>query len=194
MTGLLLIANLALYFLLTVSIAWLLHKYVSSKPWHRWIRYGVWLGFVGLLTFDSIYYQIAVVHGMCKADQERVYPTPPASLVVGGPYTDEQIKKIEIPFGHFIWPCQKTTDNMVSRCIINGITYEQKNYPLAFGGNRKEFVLKNILDNKVYYKNIYYEQGAQWFSKQIFGYGFVWLPQPESCESIRGLKQTIILD
>ena len=72
------------------AIHWLLKRFASSKPWHRWIRYGVWLSFIGLLTFDSIYYQIAVVHGMCKADQERVYPTPPASLVVAGPYTTEE--------------------------------------------------------------------------------------------------------
>ena len=92
-------------------IHWLLKRYVSSKPWHRWVRYAVWAGCIGLLTFDSIYYQVVVVNGMCSADQKRTYPTPPASLVMGGPYIGES-EIISAPYPNsYRWKCIKHSTN-----------------------------------------------------------------------------------
>jgi hypothetical protein len=76
------------------AIYWLLKHFVSDKPWHQWVRYGVWLSFVGLLTFDTIYYKIVVVDGLCAGDKTRVYPEPPASYVIAVASSEDELKKL----------------------------------------------------------------------------------------------------
>ena len=175
-------------------IKWLLNRYVSSKPWHRWIRYAVWVGCIGLLTFDSIYYQVAVVHGMCEADKKRIYPAPPASLVVGGPYTDAEVEDIfrKRNRTYASWQCVKTFTGLMGRCLVDGLTFDEKEIRLPFGGWIKEFVSKNPITNEIYYRRTSYEQEGQWLSKVIFGFGIIWQPQPDSCNNVYSNKTSII--
>ena len=164
------------------AIHWLLKRFASSKPWHRWIRYGVWLSFIGLLTFDSIYYQIAVVHGMCKADQERVYPIPPASLVVGGPYTTEE-NILSSPYKNtYRWKCIQKFTNVQGVCLIDGVIAYDDDQKLPFDNIAYRYILQNIKTKEIYKVRFSYGQSAQWLSMKIFGFGIIWTSQPEKCE------------
>lgn len=179
-------------------IHWLLKRYVSSKPWHRWVRYAVWVSCIGLLTFDSIYYQVVVVHGMCAADQKRVYPTPPASLVVVGPYSDTEIKlanKDNNLRGVYWWPCIKSSTNQVGKCLIKDVTMQKTAGQLLFGASFNETSLKNIINGDVYLQIRRYQAMGQWISMKIFGFGIIWVDQPEMCkDGFWNKEQPILLN
>ena len=177
-------------------IHWLLKRYVSSKPWHRWVRYAVWAGCIGLLTFDSIYYQVAVVHGMCEADKKRIYPTPPASLVVGGPYTDEEVESIfkQQNRSYPTWMCIQQSTGIKGQCIVNGLVSSKNKVKLPFGGAVNEFILNNPITNETYYRMTNYEQEGQWLSRVIFGFGIIWTEQPKSCEVVHSIEQKILIN
>lgn len=177
-------------------IHWLLKRYVSSKPWHRWVRYAVWAGCIGLLTFDSIYYQVAVVHGMCEADKKRIYPTPPASLVMGGPYTDEEVESIfkQQNRSYPTWMCIQQSTGIKGQCIVNGLVSSKNKVKLPFGGAVNEFILNNPITNETYYRMTNYEQEGQWLSRVIFGFGIIWTEQPKSCEVVHSKEQTILIN
>ena len=163
-------------------IHWLLKRYVSSKPWHRWVRYAVWAGCIGLLTFDSIYYQVAVVHGMCEADKKRIYPTPPASLVVGGPYKSESDLRSANLKGTYRWSCQKKSINLQGTCLIGGISVYDEKQVLPFGGDISKYIIKDAKTNQIYRVRFAYTQVGQWLSTKIFDFGIIWTKQPRECE------------
>ena len=179
-------------------IHWLLKRYVSSKPWHRWVRYAVWAGCIGLLTFDSIYYQVAVVHGMCEADKKRTYPAPPASLVVVGPYSKsevEQANKDKSLQGSYWWPCTKISTKKSGECLLNKVVIQRTSNPLKFGMSYDEWALKNIENGEVYLQRRWYNAVGQWVSKKIFGFGIIWVDQPEKCkDGFWSIEQPIYLD
>ena len=174
-------------------IHWFLKRYVSSKPWHRWVRYAVWVGCIGLLTFDSIYYQIAVVHGMCEADKKRTYPAPPASLVVGGPYTDDELMNLPSEQRYPSWPCKKRTTEKYGSCVLTNVLIEERHIQLL-GGSVDELLVKNQTTGEIYKKGVTYRQTAQWLSRTLFGFGIIWTELPESCKFIQSKKQEIILN
>lgn len=187
---------LAFYGLCIFVIYWLLKRYVSSKPWHRWVRYAVWLSFIGLLTFDSIYYQIVVVNGMCKADKSRVYPAPPASYVTGGPYTPEQLKTIYGDKGYYGWPCRQQSTGLSGTCIYDGEKLKLSEYTikLPFGGAREIHEVKDF-NGIIYYRSVIYTQNGQWITNKLFGFGFVLYKQPESCRNTyRSTETEITID
>ena len=163
-------------------IRWFLNRYFSSKPWHRWVRYAVWLGCIVLLTFDSFYYQVVVVHGMCEADKKRVYPTPPASLVVGGPYMSEDAIRSANLKNTYRWSCQEKLTYLKGICLINGVSTYNQDELLPFGSRVSRFIIRDNKTNQIYRVWFQYEQAGQWLTRKIFGFGFVWVKQPSKCE------------
>ena len=179
-------------------IHWLLKRYVSSKPWHRWVRYAVWAGCIGLLTFDSIYYQVVVVHGMCEADKKRVYPAPPASLVVVGPYSKSEVKqanKDKTLQGSYWWPCIKSSTNQMGECLLKDVVIQENTNQLRFGAYFDELVIKNIINRDTYLQYRWYRPAGQWISMKLFGFGIIWTDQPEICgDGVGNEEQPIYLD
>ena len=178
-------------------IRWILKRFFFQKPWHRWVRYAVWIGFVGILTFDTLYYQIAVVYKMCAEDQKRIYPTPPASLVVVGPYSEEEVQReiLENKFqGVTWWPCRKTSSHQSGKCLLKGVVVNENILKIRFGGTVEEFTIKDALDNEIYYKRTIYDQYSGWANVKICVFGMIWIKQPESCDVVHSKEQPIILD
>ena len=180
-----------------VLIHWVLKHFFSEKPWHRLVRYVVWLGFLGLLTFDTLYYQIAVVYKMCVEDQKRVYPTPPASLVVVGPYTEEEVQR-EIRENKFQgvtwWPCIKTSSHQSGDCLLKNVILDKTIKNIRFGGTVKEFIIKNPKTNDIYFRETNYDQYARWADVKICVFGMIWIKQPNSCNRISNTQTPIYLD
>ena len=180
------------------AIRWFLNRYFSSKPWHRWVRYAVWLGCIVLLTFDSIYYQVVVVHGMCEADQKRVYPIPPASLVVAGPYSNEDVRianKNKSVEGVYWWPCAKSSTYQEGRCLLANVVFQETENRLKFGAIYREEVLKNTLNGDIYLQIRFYRPAGQWLTRKLFGFGFIWTKQSEKCgDGFWNEERPIILD
>ena len=175
-------------------IRWFLRRYFSSKPWHRWVRYAVWLGCIVLLTFDSIYYQVVVVHGMCEADKNRVYPAPPASLVVSGPYSKDELRNKLESDAYTPWICKKVDTNNTGYCILEGLKRNKFVEKFPFGGSAEVLEIRDSINQTLYYKSVSYNQSGQWLTRKIFGFGFIWQEQPKSCEIVRSNEQMIYLD
>jgi hypothetical protein len=175
------------------AIYWLLKHFVSKKPWHRWVRYGVWLSFVGLLTFDTIYYQIAVVHGMCAADKEKVYVAPPVNYVTGGVHSDITAIKFYADKNHYGWLCKEQSTEKYGTCIVENLHTNKYEMPLLFGGSKEVLEIVDNQNDTVYYSEVVYRQVGQWLTRKLFGFGFVFYPQPESCDRPFYSKDTPII-
>jgi hypothetical protein len=136
-------------------IRWLMRRYLSSKPWHRYVRWLVWLLCIGLLTFDSIYYKIVVVDGMCAADKTRVYPAPPKEYVVAGPFDegDSKISSLLQSSESRGWmKCESRSLSKVGICIVENLKLEKTRFTLHFGGDVRGGLTKlnSPISDKVY--------------------------------------------
>jgi hypothetical protein len=69
-------------------------RYLNNKPWHKYIRRGVWISIVVLMLVDLFYYYLAIEHGRCAEDRKLVYPPPPASYVIAGPISREKLERV----------------------------------------------------------------------------------------------------
>ena len=67
------IISLIGYIILFIIIRKLMKRFLNSKPWHKYLRRGIWIGIFTLMFFDPVYYFFWIEHGMCKADRARVY-------------------------------------------------------------------------------------------------------------------------
>ncbi|MGL4767600.1 MAG: hypothetical protein ACRCV6_05925 [Formosimonas sp.] len=184
-------------------VRWLLKRFLSSKSWHRYVRWLVWFGFVGLFTFDTIYYQVVVVHGLCQDNQKRVYSAPPAEYVVAGPFSDEEIKKTHLTSDylkasaiyHFgTWPCKDTASNKIGKCTIKNVIFEDFQQDLIFG--KEDGVRwKDVSNNKTYSSVKHYQQNPQWLINKILSLGGIdFFGQPKECDSFSSIEQPIIFN
>ena len=69
-------------------------RYLNNKPWHKYIRRGVWISILVLMLVDPFYYYFAIEHGRCAEDRKLVYPPPPASYVIAGPISREKLERV----------------------------------------------------------------------------------------------------
>lgn len=85
-------------------------------------------------VFDPVYYFFWIEHGMYEADRTRVYPAPPASYVVAGPMSKEELETYltQLPKEErnalWSWSCHLNEQGQ-KVCLVKNIrtTYLNKN-------------------------------------------------------------------
>ena len=169
------------YIILLIVIRKLMKRFLNSKPWHKYVRRGIWISILTLMFFDPVYYYFWIEHGMCKADRERIYPAPPASYVIAGPMnTKEELDKIYVEpkdfpvykdmYTHY-YDCKYKNDSRLQVCLVYGLSSIHEEKILPFGFIRSSRFGKQQ-DNNVhrYFETYRYESNGHWLTKIIFGY------------------------
>ena len=179
--GWVLLVTLIGYIVLFIVIRKLMKRFLNSKPWHKYVRRGIWVGILTLMFFDPVYYYFWIEHGMCKADRERIYPAPPASYVIAGPMNTREdldkayLKLKEVPRSKnmyaYYYDCKYKNDPELKICLIYGLisTDEKKLSPFGFIKS-SSFAKDPNNDNNRYFESFYYETTGHWLTKFLFGY------------------------
>ncbi len=171
------IISLIGYIILFIIIRKLMKRFLDNKPWHKYLRRGIWIGIFTLMFFDPVYYFFWIEHGMCKADRARVYPAPPASYVVAGPMSKEELETYltQLPKEErnalWSWSCHLNEQESQKVCLVKNIetTYLNKNI-LGFGFVRESTSIQDLLDGTKFREFISYEPDGHWLTKVLFGY------------------------
>ena len=174
------IISLIGYIILFIIIRKLMKQFLDSKPWHKYLRRGIWIGIFTLMFFDPVYYFFWIEHGMCKADRARVYPAPPASYVVAGPMSyREDLDKVYIKPKNIMTPkdrytsyydCKQKNDTNLQVCLIYGLISTNEYKPLPFGFVRSSSFAQEPNNDNRYFESYYYEPVGHWLTKLLFGY------------------------
>ena len=174
------IISLIGYIILFIIIRKLMKRFLNSKPWHKYLRRGIWIGIFTLMFFDPVYYFFWIEHGMCKADRARVYPAPPASYVVAGPMSKEELETYltQLPKEERnalrSWSCQLNGQESKNICLIKNIKLKLQHDSLPFGFVHNSDAFQNSIDNEKYQEFIQYETNGHWLTKFLFGYKIKW--------------------
>ena len=175
------IISLIGYIILFIIIRKLMKRFLNSKPWHKYLRRGIWIGIFTLMFFDPVYYFFWIEHGMCKADRARVYPAPPASYVVAGPMSKEELKtsntnkKLSETENIRTWLCHQKNREDYQFCIIKNIYHDSEYNPIFFGFIRHSSFEQDVQNHEIRYAESYeYETDGHWLTRFLFGYKIKW--------------------
>ena len=182
------------YIILFIVIRKLMKRFLNSKPWHKYVRRGIWISILTLMFFDPVYYYFWIEHGMCKADRERIYPAPPASYVIAGPMSSNELEKFNVSNSLVeneqirTWSCYQNSRINGQFCMVKNIKHDSEDKPILFGFVRSSFFEYDIQDNRVRYSESYkYETDGHWLTRFLFGYKIKWIASYEkifSCAKI----------
>jgi hypothetical protein len=170
------IISLIGYIILFIIIRKLMKRFLNSKPWHKYLRRGIWIGIFTLMFFDPVYYFFWIEHGMCKADRARVYPAPPASYVVAGPMSGEELSRYQDGrtadeiHGNTMWACKWILKNQTERCFIENLRSGKEAKLLAFSFVRESSYEIDTTNNQRYSEYYNYDTDGHWLTRFLFGY------------------------
>ena len=175
------IISLIGYIILFIIIHKLMKRFLTRKPWHKYLRRGIWISIFTLIFFDPVYYFFWIEHGMCKADRARVYPAPPASYVVAGPMDIKELrisntKNKLIGTEHVrTWLCHQKKQKNEYFCTIKNIEHDSEYTPVPFGFVRHSSFEQDNQNHGIRYTESYeYETDGHWLTRFLFGYKIKW--------------------
>ena len=170
------IISLIGYIILFIIIRKLMKRFLNSKPWHKYLRRGIWIGIFTLMFFDPVYYFFWIEHGMCKADRARVYPAPPASYVVAGPMNGENLSRYQDErtadevHNNTRWDCKWKNSNQIESCYINNTIRDSVREPTAFSFVRDSDYQADLNNYQRYSEYYNYDTDGHWLTRFLFGY------------------------
>ena len=193
------------YALLIWLIVRLLRRYLGSdKAWHKKARRAVWLTLAALMLIDPVYYYFGIVHGHCADDRARVYPAPPASYVVAGPMSHEEISKLDLaPYETgeeliYYWRCEKSGVNGDNNyCAVRHLSRSggELNKKTPFGFARDAIgAYSDVNTQKLYSESYEYRGDGHWLTNLLFGVkiNFIDYERWSSCSQMSDSKDSII--
>jgi hypothetical protein len=170
------IISLIGYIILFIIIRKLMKRFLNSKPWHKYLRRGIWIGIFTLMFFDPVYYFFWIEHGMCKADRARVYPAPPASYVVAGPMSGEELSRYQDGrtadeiHNNSRWDCKWKNSNQVESCYINNTIRDSARDLTVFSFVRDSDYQADLNSHQRYSEYYNYDTDGHWLTRFLFGY------------------------